>query len=104
MGNVLRVLKFFKQRRETPNNEPKTSFLAAEELNESDLIIWRLVQRQQLAKDYVSLEQGSNVLNRSTIAPLVPFMCDDLIWARGILQFELPTETSNHSVLSASSC
>ena len=55
MGYVLRLRKFFKQQRETPNNEPKTSsFLTAELLNESELTIWRLVQRQQFANDYVS--------------------------------------------------
>ena len=84
MGYVLRVRKFFKQRQETPNIEPKTSsFLTAEELSESELTIWRLVQQQQFAKDYVSLEQSNNVLDRSTISPLVPFLCDGLIRARG---------------------
>ena len=84
MGYVLRVRKFFKRRQETPNNEAKiSSFLTAEELNESELTIWRLFQRQHFAKDYVPLEQSNNVLDRSTIAPLVPFLCDGLIRARG---------------------
>ena len=55
MGYVLRLRKFFKQQRETPNNEPKTSsFLTAELLDEYELTIWRLVQRQQFTNDYVS--------------------------------------------------
>ena len=84
IGYVLRVRKFVKQQQETPNTEVKSSsFLTTEELNESELIIWRQVQRQQFAKDYVSFEQGNNLLDRSTIAPLVPFKCDGLIRARG---------------------
>ena len=77
---MLRLRKFFEQLRETPNNEQKTSsVLTAEKLNESERTIWRLVQRKQFVKVYISLDQGNDVLDQSTIAPLVPLMCDGLI-------------------------
>ena len=83
MAYVLRVRTFLKQRRENSKSFEFPRNLTAEELRESELVIWRLVQREAFDKDYVALEKGNNVLDRSSIAPLVPFMCDGLIRARG---------------------
>ena len=51
------IRKFPKQSRETSNKERETSrVVSAEELDESELIIWHVVQGLKFAIDYAPLD------------------------------------------------